>query len=66
VRYHGDIARIEVPVTRFLDILDKRVQIVQLIKEAGFIYVTFDLQGYRSGSMEEAMKLDKLPSPDAI
>jgi len=66
VRHYGDIARIEVPLTRFSDVLDKRVQIVQLIKEAGFIYATLDLQGYRSGSMEEAMKLDNPPSPGVI
>ena len=66
VRHHGDIARIEVPETRFLDILDKKVQIVQQIKEAGFIYVTLDLEGYRSGSMEETMKQSKPPSTDAI
>ena len=66
VRHHGDIARIEVPETRFLDILDKKVQIVQQIKEAGFIYVTLDLEGYRSGSMEETIKQSKPPSTDAI
>jgi uncharacterized protein len=66
VRHYGDIARIEVPETRFLDALEKRAQIVQLIKEAGFIYAALDLQGYRSGSMEEAMKRAKPPSADAL
>lgn len=66
VRHHGDIARIEVPEKRFIEVLEKRLQIIQLIKEAGFIYATFDLQGYRSGSMEEAMKRAKPPSADDI
>jgi uncharacterized protein len=66
VRHHGDIARIEVPVARFFDVLDKRSQIVESIKEAGFIYATLDLQGYRSGSMEETMKRAKPPSADDI
>jgi uncharacterized protein len=66
VRHHGDIARIEVPVTRFHDVLDKRSQIVESIKEAGFIYATLDLQGYRSGSMEETMKPAKPSSADDI
>jgi uncharacterized protein len=66
VRHHGDIARIEVPITRFHDVLEKRLQIVESIKAAGFIYATLDLQGYRSGSMEETMKRANPPSADDI
>jgi uncharacterized protein len=56
VRHYGDIARIEVPITRFIDILENRERIVQLVKRAGFVYATLDLQGYRSGSMEENIR----------
>ncbi len=55
VRHHGTIARIEVPVTRFGDVLSKREEIVRLIKSIGFIYAVLDLQGYRQGSMEEVI-----------
>ena len=55
VRYHHEIARIEVPpaeINRFLD-EDVRNAIVKGFKEQGFIYITLDIQGYRTGSMNE-------------
>ncbi|MBI5327973.1 MAG: ATP-dependent sacrificial sulfur transferase LarE [Deltaproteobacteria bacterium] len=62
VRYHNEIARIEVPsaeIHRFLD-EDIRDLIVKDFKERGFTYITLDLQGYRTGSMNEGMiKRDK-------
>ncbi|MBI5641946.1 MAG: ATP-dependent sacrificial sulfur transferase LarE [Deltaproteobacteria bacterium] len=55
VRYHGETVRIEVEaksIARFLD-EDLRKKVVEGFKEIGFIYVTLDLQGYRTGSMNE-------------
>ena len=52
VRMHGDIARIEVPSAMLEQALDKREEIIQKLKEVGFLYVTLDLQGFRSGSMD--------------
>lgn len=57
VRYHNETARIEVDpaaITRFLD-EGLRKDIVEGFKEIGFVYVTLDLQGYRTGSMNEPM-----------
>jgi uncharacterized protein len=57
VRYHGDVARIEVgkdEVERFFDPSFSR-EIAKAIKEVGFSYVTLDLGGYRTGSMNEDM-----------
>ncbi len=53
VRYHGDIARIEVEMDDLAVFLDekRRMEIVTKFKESGFIYITIDLQGYRQGSM---------------
>ena len=51
VRVHGDIARIEIPRKYFIDFV-KDNSIVSLIKEIGFKYVTLDLEGFRSGSMD--------------
>ena len=55
VRHHGDIARIEVAPEEigrfFLDGLVDRV--VAHLKEIGYRYVTLDMQGYRSGSLNE-------------
>ena len=59
VRYHGDVARIEIPPSEFDRLLDQatREAIVQKFKEAGFRYVSLDLQGFRSGSLNEALPL---------
>ncbi|MBI5885452.1 MAG: ATP-dependent sacrificial sulfur transferase LarE [Deltaproteobacteria bacterium] len=57
VRYHNETARIEVDpgaLARFLD-EGLRKEIVEGFKEIGFVYVTLDLQGYRTGSMNEPM-----------
>lgn len=58
VRYHGDLARIEVSQNEFDRLFDKatRDMVVQKFKEVGFNYVSLDLQGYRTGSMNEALR----------
>lgn len=58
VRYHGELVRIE-PAPQEMDrFLDKatREAVVRRFKEIGFSYVSLDLQGYRTGSMNEALK----------
>lgn len=57
VRFHGDLARIELSqreIGRFFD-ATTRQSVVRRFKEIGFNYVSLDLQGYRSGSMNEAL-----------
>ena len=58
VRYHGDLARIEVAQNEFDRLFDRvlRDAIVAAFKAAGFKYVSLDLQGYRTGSMNEALR----------
>ncbi len=53
LRVHGDIARIEVPEDEFLDLISCREKITDAFRRLGFHYVTLDLMGYRSGSMDE-------------
>ncbi|NIQ95442.1 MAG: TIGR00268 family protein, partial [Desulfuromonadales bacterium] len=55
VRYHGDVARIEVAPEEIDRMLDAalREEVVAEFKNAGFAYVALDLQGYRTGSMNE-------------
>jgi uncharacterized protein len=59
VRYHGDLARIEVAQNEFLRWFDKatRDTVVQKFKEIGFQYISLDLQGYRTGSLNESLRL---------
>ena len=53
VRYHGDVARIEVGEGEIGRLLDAglRQRVVAAFREAGFRYVAVDLEGYRTGSM---------------
>ena len=53
VRHHDQIARIEVPAENFADVLAQREQIVDKLKAVGYSYVTLDLTGFRSGSLNE-------------
>jgi uncharacterized protein len=55
VRHHGTVARIEVHTEDFKKISTEpnRSKIVRKLKALGFKYVTIDLQGFRSGSMNE-------------
>lgn len=56
VRDHGsDMARIEVDPVRFEELLALRGEIVQGLHDAGFRYVTMDLEGFRSGSHNLAL-----------
>lgn len=55
VRIHGNIARIEVAFDEFEKVLKNREKIYFYFKEIGFDYVTMDLLGYRTGSMNETL-----------
>ncbi len=57
VRHHGDLARIEAPPRYLLTMVEKSQRIVQELREIGYTYVTLDMQGYRTGSMNEVLKL---------
>jgi uncharacterized protein len=68
VRHHEDTARIEVEPADFPLLLrqDSRERIVAYMKALGYIYVTVDLEGFRSGSMNEALsKTDAIHPPIA-
>jgi len=56
VRYHDHIARIEVPTEEIPLILAHASTIIKRFKTLGFIYITIDIEGYRTGSMNEALK----------
>ena len=58
VRHHDRIARIEVTEEDMGLLLQNRDQITKKLKELGFTYVTMDLQGYRTGSMNEVLRED--------
>lgn len=55
VRHHGDTARLELPLLCLQDAVGLAAQIVSRFKQLGFTYITLDLAGYRSGSMNEVL-----------
>ncbi len=57
VRHHGDIARIEIPVEELRNALcvDVFHVIAERFKAIGFCFVTLDLEGYRSGRLNESL-----------
>jgi len=63
VRHHGDVARIEVPLEHLPRLVEPgvREELAREFKKVGYLYVTLDLEGFRSGSMNA-----KLPVPIAV
>src|SRR5699024_7068553 len=59
VRDHEDVARIEVLPEKISELNEKREQVQTKLKELGFSYVSVDLQGYRTGSMNETLSQEK-------
>ena len=55
VRSHGEAARIEVRGEDIKRLFERRVEVVDGVKQAGFTYVSLDLEGYRMGSMNESL-----------
>jgi uncharacterized protein len=63
VRYHkGDLARIEVSPEAIATLLDPQLRrrVIEALKSAGFKYVSLDLEGFRSGSLNEVLPADRL------
>jgi len=57
VRHYGDLARIEVPVDRLGDVVAAAHAVVDAVKAAGYRYATLDLDGLRSGNLNDALGL---------
>lgn len=57
LRHHGDLARIEIPAAKMPEILgpDTLNAVTEGLKKLGFNYITLDLEGFRSGSLNEAL-----------
>ena len=56
VRHHGDVARLEVPESSFDQVMLQRAPIIKAVQNSGYTYVSLDLQGLRSGSMNEVFR----------
>jgi uncharacterized protein len=61
VRVHGDVARLEVAPAELAHAFADRAAVSAALKTAGFTYAALDLDGYRSGSLNETLKDADLP-----
>lgn len=70
VRHHDAVARVEVPEEQMAAAFERRSEIVTAVKSAGYQYVSLDLEGYRSGRMNEELNARlqprRLRSPGAV
>lgn len=57
IRHHDSVARLEVDPADFPRVVELHAEIVSRVREAGYRFVTLDLQGYRSGSLNEGLNL---------
>ena len=57
VRYHPELARVEVDPVQMEMLLNMREEVVGYFKQIGFLYIALDLQGYRLGSLNEGLSL---------
>ena len=55
VRDHSNIARIELMPEDFMAFIEKKDQVIKEFKNLGFSYITLDLEGFRSGAMDEGL-----------
>lgn len=60
LRHYNGLCRIEVLKSDIPRIINKRVQILDKMKELGYNYVTIDLEGYRTGSMNPALSVKQI------
>lgn len=56
VRHHGEMVRLEVLPEEIAMVLEKKEKIISFFKKLGFLYVTLDLVGYRTGSLNEGLE----------
>jgi uncharacterized protein len=55
VRHYDDTARLEVPLADLAAVVERRAEVVDAVRGAGYRYVTLDLEGLRSGNLNQAL-----------
>ncbi|UQB00593.1 ATP-dependent sacrificial sulfur transferase LarE [Pediococcus pentosaceus] len=59
VRVHNDLVRVEVPEVEFAKLLAKKAEMSEFMKGLGFNYITLDVDGFKSGRMNDVLKEEK-------
>jgi uncharacterized protein len=57
VRHYADTARLEVPLADLTRVVERRADVVAVVRGAGYRYVTLDLEGLRSGNLNDALAI---------
>jgi uncharacterized protein len=65
VRHEGDLARIEVPLDDLERLLTARLAVVEAVRAAGYQAVTVDLEGLRSGNLNERLGAERASSSNS-
>ena len=65
VRHYGDTARIEVPAEDLAAVVARRDEVSAAVHRAGYRYVTLDLDGFRSGNLNQPLGVDRAAKPGA-
>lgn len=55
IRLYDDVTRIEIPKEDFINFINMREDIIKDLKAIGFKYINLDMEGFRSGSMDEVL-----------
>lgn len=58
LRHHGEIARLEISPDQFPLAWEQGSRIIDGLKSQGFLFIALDLEGYRTGSLNEALALE--------
>ena len=66
VRHYDDVARIEVPADELARVIDQREAVSAAVHAAGYRYVTLDLDGFRSGNLNDALATAGAAAPDGV
>ena len=56
VRDYGEVARLELDLNQLPMALDRRIEIVEAVQSVGYQYVTLDLEGFRSGNLNQSIQ----------
>jgi pyridinium-3,5-biscarboxylic acid mononucleotide sulfurtransferase len=59
VRHYNDVARLEVPLDQLAAVVVQREAVISAVKSAGYRYVTLDLEGFRSGNLNDGHVLSQ-------
>jgi uncharacterized protein len=66
VRHYGDLARIELDPADLADAVARRGDVVAAVRAAGYRYVTLDLEGFRSGNLNQALLKPTAGADDVV